>query len=257
MASAATGFAAAGARADSAGVVHFMRMADSSFDQYTLNPSSPTREWITTHMWRMGVYSPYFDSRTSWYRNGWVYDDTYAIYRGGEVAREHPEWVLRDASGNALYIPFDCSGGACPQYAGDISNAAFRHYWLEHAAAEFARGYRGVFVDDVNMNMQVGDGHGQPVAPIDSTTGQPMTATQWRAYMASFMQQLRQALPSAEIVHNLIWFADGHAGASVANIRSELSSADFINLERGVNDAGLTGGNGPWSVNALPPWSLL
>ena len=65
-----------------------MRMADSSFDQYTLNPSSPTREWITTHMWRMGVYSPYFDSRTSWYRNGWVYDDAYAIYRGGEVARE-------------------------------------------------------------------------------------------------------------------------------------------------------------------------
>jgi hypothetical protein len=247
----AAGVGAASVSADTAGTVHFVRMADSSFDQYTLDPSPAAQQWLTTHMWRMGVYSPYFDSRTSWYRSGWVYDDAYAIYRGSQLETQHPEWILRDAAGNMLYIPFGCSGGTCPQYAGDISNPAFRRDWIEKAAAEFARGYRGVFVDDVNMDMQVGNGDGQSVAPVDPTTGQAMTPAQWRAYMAVFMQELRQALPSAEIAHNVIWFADKHAGATDASIRSELSSADFIYLERGVNDTGLTGGTGSWSVSAL------
>jgi hypothetical protein len=62
---------------------------------------------------------------------------------------------------------------------------------------------------------------------------------------------VRSAFPSAEIVHNAIWFANNHAGTSDPSIRKEIESANFINLERGVNDAGLTGGSGAWSVNAL------
>jgi len=106
------------AQADSAGTVHFTRGADSSFDQFTSNPSSSEQEWLRTHMWRMDVFSPYFDSRTGWYPNGWVYDDAYAIYSGEALAAQHPEWILKDASANKLYIPFACSGGSCPQYAG-------------------------------------------------------------------------------------------------------------------------------------------
>ena len=71
-------------------------------------------------MWRMNVFSPYFDSRTGWYPNGWVYDDAYAIYAGEELASQHPEWILKDAAGNKLYIPFACSGGSCTQYAGHL-----------------------------------------------------------------------------------------------------------------------------------------
>jgi Hypothetical glycosyl hydrolase family 15 len=244
-------FAATAALADVAGAVHFVRMADSSFDQYTLSPPLAGKEWISGHVWRMGAYSPYFDSRTSWYPNGWVYDDAYAIYGGSQLASQHPDWILRDAAGSMLYIPFGCSGGTCPQYAGDISNPGFRHHWIENAMAEFARGYRGVFVDDVNMDMQVGNGQGESIAPIDPTTGAAMTSTAWRGYMARFMQEVRAALPGTEIVHNVIWFAADHAGASDPSIRSELSSANYVYLERGVNDSGLTGGTGSWSVNAL------
>jgi hypothetical protein len=218
---------------------------------YTGTTSPATQAWLDAHMWRMTVWAPYFDNKTGWYPNGWLYDDAYAIYRGSRLAGEHPEWILRDAAGNMLYIPFGCSGGACPQYAGDISNPAFRRAWVQGAVSDFARGYRGVFVDDVNMDMQVGDGHGESVAPIDSTTGQAMSATAWRGYMASMMAELRQALPSAEIVHNVIWFADRHAGAADASIRAELGAANYVFLERGVNDEGLTGGTGSWSVNAL------
>lgn len=241
----------ASALADSPGVAHFVRFNDSSFDKYTSEPSLSMEEWLTSHIWRMGVFSPYFDNKTSWYPNGWVYRDAYAIYTKEALASEHPEWILRDSSGNKLYIPWGCSGGTCPQYAADISNPAFRRYWIEHVRADYAKGYRGVFVDDVNMDMRVGNGNEEPTAPIDPSTGQPMTATAWRSYMATFMQELRSALPSAELVHNVIWFADNHAGISDASIRSELSAANFAFLERGVNDSGLTGGTGSWSVNAL------
>lgn len=239
------------AQADSPGIAHFVRFNDSSFDQYTSEPSLSMQTWLNTHIWRMGVFSPYFDAKTGWYPNGWVYRDAYAIYTSSALAGEHPEWILRDSSGNKLYIPWGCSGGTCPQYAADISNPAFRKYWIEHVSADYAKGYRGVFVDDVNMEMQVGNGNEQLVAPIDPATGQAMTASAWRAYMATFMQELRSALPTAELVHNVIWFADNHAGISDPSIRSELSAANFAYLERGVNDSGLTGGTGSWSVNAF------
>ncbi len=90
----------------------------------------------------------------------------------------------------------------------------------------------------------------QQVAPIDSTTGQPMSATAWRAYMSEFTAEIRAAFPSIEIVHNAIWFASSGAGTADPSIRREIS-ANYINLERGVNDSGLTGGNGQWSLNAL------
>jgi Hypothetical glycosyl hydrolase family 15 len=239
------------AAADTAGTVHFVRIAESGFDQFTGEPTSATQEWIASHMWRMVVWSPYFDYKTGWYPNGWVYDDAYAIYRGSARAGAHSEWILKDAAGNPLYIPSGCSGGTCPQYAGDIGDPAFRHAWIEELKAEIAHGYRGVFIDDVNMDMQVCDGNEEHVTPIDPATGQPMTSEAWRGYMANFMKEVRAQLPNIEIVHNAIWFADEHAGTANASIRSETESANYIFLERGANDAGLTGGEGQWSLRAL------
>ena len=84
---------------------------------------------------RMLVFSPYFDSRLSWYPNGWVYKDLYAIGVGSSMASAHPDWILRDSAGQALYIPFACSGGTCPQYAGDVGSPAFRSSSLMAAAS--------------------------------------------------------------------------------------------------------------------------
>jgi hypothetical protein len=239
------------ASADTAGTVHFIRLADSGFDRFTSNPTAAAQEWLRSHMWRMIAWSPYFDNKTAWYPNGWVYDDSYAIYRGSALANAHPEWILRDAAGNPLYIPSGCSENTCPQYAGDIGDPAFRQAWIDELKTEIARGYRGVFVDDVNMDMQVSNGNEEIVAPIDPATGGPMTSEAWRGYMARFMQEVRAQLPDIEIAHNVIWFADEHAGTANANIRAEIESANYVVLERGANDAGLTGGEGPWSLHAL------
>jgi hypothetical protein len=239
------------ALAESAGTVHFVRFTEPSFDKYLEEPSPSMQAWLNAHIWRMGVYAPYFDTMTSWYPNGWLYKDSYALYTDEAVAAQHPEWVLKDAAGNPLYIPWGCANGSCPQYAANIANSAYRQWWIANAKAELSAGYRGLFVDDVNMEMRVGDDREEAVAPIDPATGQPMTAEAWRGYMASFMREVRVQLPGVEIVHNAIWYADGDAGTANANIRAELESANYVFLERGVNDAGLTGGEGPWSLHAL------
>ena len=103
-----------------------MRTAEGSFDAFTSNPTAAQQDWMKAHYWRMRAYAPYFDSRLSWSSKAWAYQSAYAIYPGSAVETQHPEWILRDAAGNKLYIPFACSGGKCSQYAADIGNPAFR-----------------------------------------------------------------------------------------------------------------------------------
>lgn len=233
-----------------AGSVQFAKTANSSFDSFTSSASPSVHAWINAHMWRMTVYAPYFDNKTSWYARGWSYRDAYAIYKGSDTASNHPDWILKDARGNRLYIPYACSGGTCPQYAGDIANPAYRAAWIANVIADRGKGYKGVFVDDVNMNFNVGNGSGDNVAPIDSNTGRPMTWTAWRNYMATFMEELRAAVPGYEIVHNSVWYA-GDGRTSDPYVRRQIAAADYIDVERGIADSGLTGGNGDWSLNAL------
>jgi hypothetical protein len=199
----------------------------------------------------MIVYSPYFDDKTGWYQRGWAYKDAYAIYRSSALASEHPEWILRDQAGRPLFIPFACAQGVCPQYAGDISNPAFVRAWVAGAQAMLAHGYRGLFIDDVNMAFRVSDGQGNLTAPVNRATGQPMTYDAWRSYMARFTEQVRGALPQVEIVHNVNWPADTPARTADPYIGQEIRAADYINIERGVNDAGLRGGIGPFSLRSL------
>ena len=147
------------------------------------------------------------------FRDAWTYRDLYAVYRDDELAREHPEWILHDAAGRKLYIPFDCGGGTCTQYAGDIGDPAFRAHWIAEASDQAAR-YRGIFVDDVNLEPRVSNGQGDQVMPLDPRTGRTMTESDWRRYIAEFTEQIGRALPDKEIVHNSLWFA-GHRDPSV------------------------------------------
>ena len=103
-----------------------------------------------------------------------------------------------------------------------------------------AQNYKGVFVDDVNLDIRVGNGQGDTVMPIDPRTGQTMTEANYRRYIAEFTEQIKAALPGKEIVHNAIWFADDND----PSVRRELDAATHIELERGVNDAGIRGGGG-------------
>ncbi len=228
-----------------AGAVRFVKHTEPAFDRFTRDARHA--RWMQRRFWRMTTYSPYFDSRLRWYGNAWVYRDLYAIYRGGRLARRHPEWILRDERGRRLYIPFHCSGGSCPQYAGDVGNRGFRSHWIRRAQAALGRGYRGIFVDDVNMLLRVADGRGRQVAPVDPRTGSPMSLADWRRYVSDFTAEVRAAFPQAELVHNVLWFAGDRDPA----VRRQLAAADLLNIEHGVTDPGLHGGRGRYGFGTL------
>ncbi len=264
------------------GRVNFSRLANSSLDPFTdsagaggqipsvsyqpgfngsRNPPTPLanrataqQQWFVSRFDRMTVFSPYFDNMTSWYLNAQVYQDLYAIYPGSAVASQHPEWILHDQQGNQLYIPWGCSDGTCPQYAADIANPKFRAWWIRQVQSILSRGgYRGIWIDDVNMNFAVSDGNANPVAPMDDSTAAPMTWAAWRSYVAQFVTQIRQAFPGREIVHNPVWYA-GPPGVldQDPSIQAEIAAADIINLERGIgSEPNLTGGTGFWSLDSF------
>jgi hypothetical protein len=237
--------------AEEAGAVRLFKRMDSSFDRYTSGASPESQAWMRERFFRAEVWSPYFDDKTSWYPQGLVSRNLYAIYLDDEETLvAHPDWVLRDAAGSPLYIPFGCSGGACPQYAGDVGSPEFRRAWIERARSVLSRGYGGLWIDDVNLEFRVGDGRGQFRAPMDPRTGQAMSAEDWRRYVAEFVEEIRAALPGVEILHNSIWFA-APGRLNDPYVQRQIAAADRINLERGVNDPGLTGGTGPWSLRAF------
>jgi hypothetical protein len=239
------------ADAGSPGAVRFLKRTDPSFDRFMDAPTPAFKAWMNEKFWRSEVFTPYFDAKNAWYRNGLVYLDVYAVYRDAATAQAHPEWILRDTADNKLYIPFGCDGTSCPQYAGDITNPAFRQAFIDYAKASMAQGYKGIWLDDVNLEFQVSDASGRHVDAVDPRTGKPMTALAWREAMAGFMEEIRAALPAAELLHNSIWYAGQSARDRDPSVVRQIAAADYINIERGVNDAGLTGGTGEWSLNAL------
>jgi serine O-acetyltransferase len=92
-------------------------------------------------------------------------------------------------------------------------------WWIASARAKLAAGYRGLFIDDVNMAQRVSDGDGVYTMPLDLRTGERMDETAWQSYMA--------------------------------DLRRQLAAADYIELERGFNDASIVGGAGKFGWQTL------
>lgn len=229
---------------DREGKIHFARAADSSFDKYTLAPSAERQAWMRSKYWRLRAYAPYFDSRTAWFGGAWAYKDAMAIYPS---ETKPANFYLKDAQGRRLFIWFGCGGGTCTQYAGDVGAPEYRRAWIDDAKRIYQQGYKGLFIDDVNMSQRISDGNGVLQWPVDPRTGATMTEANWRRYMAEFMEQVRREIPGAEIVHNSLWF-DGDADPYV---QRQLEAADLIEIERGINDSGLRGGEGQFGVRTL------
>jgi hypothetical protein len=228
-----------------AGPVPLVQHTGPEFDAVTNRPSKEMAAWMRERYFRMVVFSPYFDSRVAWYGRGWAYEDLYGI-------RGHRQWVLRDARGRPLYLRFGCARGRCPRWAADITDPAFRAWWIREARATLARGYRGLWIDDVNVDRAISYGSGRPAVPVGASG--ELTEARWARAVAAFTAQIRAALPDAEIVHNSVWFAartDTVAAGADASVRAQIRAADWINVERGCSDAGLTGGDGEWSLRAL------
>ena len=261
------------------GRVHSLRIFDNDFAwAYLVELTPATQDFMLAKYERGLAFAPYFDEFTDWYARAWEYEDLYAIYnceqfgcapywaeRTAYIFEQHPEWVLHgeDDAGQPipLFIRFGCEVDGCPQFAADVGNPAFRQFWIDavaeslEAAEAAGFGYRGIFVDDVNLDLdrsvvRVAEGlDGEPVTspgdPIDPRTGEVMTPEAWRGYVADFLEEVRAAFPFHEIVHNPVWF---HSDPDDEAWLRAVDAADIVNFERGMIDDGLTAGFGPFGV---------
>jgi len=245
------GIAACVSDSPNAGCVHFLMRTSSAFDIYEKDPNTAQQEWFQTHFWEMQLSSPYFDSRLKWYSRAVSYYDLYGIHTNDPLVAEHPEWILKDQNGNNLYISYNCTGTSCSQYAFDFSNPGFQQRQIGVLAKMLSAGYRGLWLDNVDLQVRTSNGQGTIVYPVDPNTGQVMTATVWEKYMAEFTTQVRMAFPTAQIVHNSTWYAGTQPAGSDPYVQQEIQAADWINLERGVSDPNLTVGTGQYSLYAM------
>lgn len=235
------------------GKVRFVKRMDPSFDSFVTNPTQQRVTWINDRFWRMEVFTPFFDSRVNWYPGGWVYKDSFAIYAddAGDVSRRG-KWILKDTSGQPLYIDYDCgrkssTGVAlgCPQYAADITDPAFRADWIADLRATFAaRNYRGVWVDDVNLAQTLARKFGETgVTAYSPTLKRAITDADWRRAMATFMEEIRAGIaPQKEILHNSPWgYGRDADGGWYPEADRQIRAADYINREGGfASDSGLS-----------------
>lgn len=238
------------------GNTRFIPRLESQWDSWISAAGTARQSWMRQHMWRVVGHSGFFDRALSWAPPSLAYKDLYAIYRGDNATLgAHPEWVLKGGAGQRMAIPWGCNPGPCPQFAGDIGSPSFRAHWIADARSLIQRGYRGLWIDDANIEMRIGDAKGNEQAPIDPRTGTTMTFSDWRRYIAEFLEQIRRELPSAEITANVLWFGGTAIGRdSDAYVRRAYTAVDRLNLERGFNDSGLTNGSEPrdiWSVDAF------
>lgn len=230
-----------------AGSVRFVQKASNSeFDKYTKSPSAGLKAVMRQRYTGMIVSSPYFDSRLRWFPKAWAYRGLYTAFPGAAIVRQHPSWFLRlGRRGPLAHVPFDCEGGTCPQLAADIANPGFRRHWIRDAKKLVRRGYKTIYIDDVNMIRRVSDGNGKELTPYSPFKRRNISRHAWRVYIARFTRQIRRALPRTKLVHNVIWFSPGSKDRLT---RIQMRSANIIALERGINDPGLTGGRGPFSL---------
>ena len=115
----------------------FILNVTRDFDTMVLGATPTQRQWMSQTYSRMRGYPPFFDQALSWAPPSDFYRDLYALYRDASldqsVMQQHPDWVLRDSQGRALYIPSGCDGSSCPQYAADIGSPGFRAWWISQA----------------------------------------------------------------------------------------------------------------------------
>jgi len=217
-----------------AGCVHFQYRSpgsQSTIWETSANASATQQEWVKTHFWEVQGDPPWFNFLLPWMPPAVTYFDLWSIHTGDPLVTEHPEWIMKDAAGTPLYLNFACNGTTCSQWGGDFSNPAFVQY-------------------QVNALTTLINAAGTIIPPIDSATGEPMTAVAWKQYIANFTALIRKTLPNIQIIHNVQWYAGTLPAGTDPLVQQEILAADYINLERGFNDPNLKVGNGAYGMNA-------
>ncbi len=121
---------------------------------------------------------------------------------GANINLNHPDWFLKDASGNRIVFQYYAG---IDFYAMDWGNQAWRDYWVTQAVARAqALGFDGLFLDDL---------YTKPWGEIDRPLQQYSTEAQLQAavrgFLANTYSKAKAANPNMLVIGNLVdhlWF---------------------------------------------------
>jgi hypothetical protein len=106
------------------------------------------------------------------------------------VASTHPEWILRDSSGNRISA-FVTQYGPNRLWTVDIGNRAFVDAWADTVIGEMDRdGWDGVWAD----NILRGNFYDWSAWPVNPRTGARYTTAEYRADTRAALRRLRERL---------------------------------------------------------------
>lgn len=177
---------------------------------------------------------------TPWYPRAWNYIDSMAIYPGGSMT-----YALKDSTGNPVWM----GGYVGKEYAADVGAPGWQQEIANRCKTAIGQGYKGVFLDDVNLAPGFSNTAGASVTPIHPRTGAAYDNTTWRNDFCTLLEAVRKAIPTAEICHNSVWFHSPNHDAADASTQRQVKAADVICYERGFTDTGLATGTGSWSFD--------
>jgi hypothetical protein len=124
------------------------------------------------------------------------------------ITNAHPEWFLRDTSGNRVYNFIDQYGPG-RLYVVDIGNPAYVDAWASYVLGTMDRyGWDGVFAD----NILRGNFYAHSAIPVNPRTGARYTTAEYRRDLLQALYQLRARLEArGKIIignHSNAWLPD-------------------------------------------------
>lgn len=219
---------------------------ESPWDKYTgANAFGPSKapqwnQWMRSRPEVIVGWAPYQQCNIGSFPKLLIYLDAYAIYKNPDGTPNFPvdplnkqpvsDCILHDDKGNLLFIPWGCNAGTCPQFAGDLRNPGFVRAQIQSIANLKQAGYQGIFIDDVNLQLDVGNGTGAIVAPSG------VTPESWAWAMVDFVEKVRGTFPDLLIAHNSVWWDTAPEEA----VNRQIVACNYYNMERGYGDPGLT-----------------
>lgn len=240
------------------GGVELMVDHQTQFDAHTPDSIPQEQQDFYLAKWsRVQAYSGWLNGNAPYLKPiALDYEDTVAIKPGWPNYGDLEQYILEAFASPPdnyvkLFINFQCSGGTCPQYYADPGMQGWRDYIVSQVEAISADGYRGAWLDDINLVRYSGEwpitpGDTSFARPFNPATGTAYTNEDWDANMDTLIWEVFRDVGHLELVGNLYW-----GSPITSRMDSIIINLDYVNIERGFLDAGLNWGGGNFGFDTM------
>lgn len=192
--------------------------------------------------------TPQWDRHKNWRLDSYGYLNLFS--------ETNSPWAVHqnDSDSASLWLPFDqLPNGTYARRSMDLRSSAYRDGFIAECRRILDNGAKGIFVDDVNVDIErmfKRTGGGAPLT--DFSTGAYYTGTGgrigWAALVGDFLHAVTAAVktthPNAKFIFNPFWSQLHPDRWNDPRLGHMVDACDWVIIEHGFSDGGLTGDEG-------------